>query len=187
MLWYTAEQGDFENHFLFGFILLTLLTTRLIWGFIGSETSRFSQFIKSPKILFKPPQPITIGHNPQAGYMVLILLSLLFLQIFSGLFASDDVFTEGPLYSFVSESFAEKMDNLHHSNFDLLLIFIGLHVIAALYHQLKGDGLIQGIFTGKNTLPKLQQQPQLFWRSSLIALTIWLVLFLLLYFTIDIT
>lgn len=195
LLWYSAEQADFELHFSCAFILLGLWLSRIIWGFFGSETSRFTHFIKSPIQLFKSFRtPLSktryltpsIGHNPIAGYMILALLISLGVQLFSGLFASDDVFSEGPLYMLVSESFAQKMDSLHHNNFDILLVFIGLHAIAAIVHVFNGDNVIKAILTGKKTVNKqtLNEKPKakLTFRSSWLPLVVWLGLASALYY-----
>ncbi|MDG2393342.1 MAG: cytochrome b/b6 domain-containing protein [Thalassotalea sp.] len=159
LLWYSAEQADFELHFLCGFVLLSLWLTRLVWGFIGSDSSRFINFIKSPFDVLNAWRDNTIskphiGHNPVGGYMVMALLIAIGLQVFTGLFASDDVFSEGPLYLAVSDSFASSMDSLHHLNFDILLVLVGLHALAGIFHVVRGDNVIKAIITGKKRTDK---------------------------------
>ena len=68
--------------------MLTLLLFRLVWGFIGSETARFRHFLVSPvKALqtlrgFRQRGPDTqVGHNPAGGWMVLVMLLLLGVQV----------------------------------------------------------------------------------------------------------
>ncbi len=175
-LWYSAEEANFELHFQCAFTLLGLWCSRIIWGLFGSDTSRFSHFIRSPLSIFKAWKDKTLskpypGHNPVAGYMVMALLITLGVQLFTGLFATDDVLAEGPLYYSFSESFAEKMDSLHHSNFDILLVLVIIHAIAGFAHVFKGDNVLKAIFTGKKALPAQTHQPKL--RSSWIALLIW--------------
>lgn len=177
LLWYSGSNADFELHFICAFILMGLWFTRVIWGFIGSSTSRFTHFIKSPLTVLMAWKNNTIaqphiGHNPIAGYMVLFLLLSLALQLFTGLFASDDVFAEGPLYVSVSGSFADKMDSLHHSNFDVLLILIVIHALAAMFHVLRGDNVIASIFTGKKRLVS-NEVPTI--KSAFIPLLVWAI------------
>ncbi|KZL25946.1 cytochrome b/b6 domain-containing protein [Pseudovibrio sp. WM33] len=64
-------------HFWFGYAVLALIAFRLIWGFIGSETARFSSFVYSPKTLFSyiaklPKRQASNwkGHNPLGGLFV---------------------------------------------------------------------------------------------------------------------
>ena len=52
------------------------------------------------------PKPSSLGHNPLGGYMVIVLLGSLVLQLSTGLFATDDIFTEGPLIYLVSSDTA---------------------------------------------------------------------------------
>ena len=67
-----------------GDALLALLLFRLLWGFFGSQTARFSRFLTSPRIavehlryaLLREPDR-QVGHNPAGGWMVLFLLALL--------------------------------------------------------------------------------------------------------------
>ncbi|WP_448211979.1 cytochrome b/b6 domain-containing protein [Colwellia sp. MEBiC06753] len=179
ILWYSGEQGDFDLHFLCGYLMLSLFIARIIWGLVGSDTSKFSHFLKSPitawQWLKRPHQPHT-GHNPLAGYMVLALIITLGLQLFSGLFATDDVLAEGPLIYWLSENFAETMDSLHHTNFNVLLGLIALHIIAAVVHSLKADNVIKAIFiTGKSTEAP---EHKLKFKSSLLPLAIWGAVFL---------
>ena len=37
-----------ELHFLSGYSIIALLLFRVAWGFVGSETARFSHFLKRP-------------------------------------------------------------------------------------------------------------------------------------------
>ena len=41
--------GDWmQLHFWSGYAILTLLLFRIVWGFVGSSTARFSNFLKGP-------------------------------------------------------------------------------------------------------------------------------------------
>lgn len=181
LLWYTGENAEFEWHFTCGFLLAGLWFTRLIWGFIGSDTSKFTHFLKTPIGVLKAWKNNSIatphtGHNPVGGYMVMFLLFCLGVQLFTGLFASDDVLAEGPLYMLVSESFAETMDSLHHKTFDVLLVLIGLHALAGILHMFRGDNVIAAIITGKKLTGKkpLQQNSELLtFKPAVFPLIMW--------------
>jgi cytochrome b len=49
-MWFTGEQGGdwLQYHIWSGEAIAALLLFRLIWGVMGSETARFSQFVKGP-------------------------------------------------------------------------------------------------------------------------------------------
>lgn len=152
LLWLSAENAEMQWHQVFSYLLMVLLIFRLLWGFIGSETSKFKAFLVGPtkviKYLKSTPKPVSLGHNPIGGYMVMALLAILSLQLATGLFATDEVFTEGPLYSVVDEDLALWLTWVHKVNFNLLLAFVSVHILAVLGYWLKGDNLIKPMLTG---------------------------------------
>ncbi len=174
-LWWTADAGEMDWHQVAAYSLMVLILFRVVWGFIGSDTARFSHFIKSPKVAINYVKTIKkqrhdVGHNPLGGYMVLAMILVLLVQLISGLFATDEVFTEGPLFSTVSEASAQLLTWLHKVNFNLLLVMIGMHVLAVIVHQLRGDKLVGAMVTGYKFLP--QEAESLTFSSSIKALTI---------------
>ena len=178
-LWYSAEQADFETHFTCGFIMIALWLTRLFWGVIGSTTSKFKHFIKSPVQVINAWRNNSIGkphigHNPVGGYMVIFLLFCLGLQLFSGLFASDDVLAEGPFYYAFSDNVVEYMDSIHSSNFDILLILVAIHALAGILHVLRGDNVIKTIFTGKKD--NIEPNSPVNLKSAVLPIVIWAIL-----------
>lgn len=150
-LWFTAEQGYLVVHQILAYALAALLLSRLVWGFIGSDTARFRHFLQSPAQLPRMwnKGKHGIGHQGLSGYMSVALMLLLLLQFVSGLMTTDDVLTEGPLYSKVSSDWSSLASWLHHNNFDLLLILIALHVAAALFHGVRKDGVLGAMVHGK--------------------------------------
>jgi len=48
-LWWTAEQGEFTWHMALGVVTLALLLFRVLWGFVGSSTARFDNFVRGPR------------------------------------------------------------------------------------------------------------------------------------------
>ncbi|GAA5217486.1 cytochrome b/b6 domain-containing protein [Corallincola platygyrae] len=151
-LWWTAEQGDMEWHLFLAYSLIALWSSRIVWGFVGSETARFSQFLRSPIEAFRylRGKPHTApGHNPAGGWMVVLLITLVAVQFGSGLFTSDDIFTEGPLYSAVSSDVSSLMGQVHEWNFDVLLGAVAMHLLAVAVYELKGHRLVVPMFSGK--------------------------------------
>ena len=55
--WLTESRGWMELHFLSGYSVIALLLFRIAWGFVGSETARFSHFVKRPDCGFAAPRP----------------------------------------------------------------------------------------------------------------------------------
>ena len=109
----TVEIGGnaMQIHELSGFVILSLLLFRVGWGFFGSRPSRFSDFVHGPKAvlsyvrgLLRNDTPPHFGHNPLGGWSIVAMLLALFVQAGTGLFANDDIMTEGPLYSWVNKA-----------------------------------------------------------------------------------
>ena len=167
--WTTAEIGGdaMIYHLWSGYTILTLLLFRLLWGCWGSTHARFSDFVRGPgaaigygRALLRGETPFYRGHNPLGGWMVILLLLVLSLQAGTGLFANDDIFIEGPLYPWVSKAGSDFLTRLHKLNFDLLLILIGLHLLAALFYFFgKHENLILPMLTGRKWLGPAFQQP----------------------------
>lgn len=151
----TYESDMMEWHMLNGYALLGVVTLRIIWGFIGTPNARFASFIKHPRVVFNyitswKNQRVPTGHNPLGGYAVLALLGALLLQGVTGLFATDDVLAEGPLYSSVSSSTAKFITFIHENNFWFLLLpLIGIHITAVIvYWRVKKVNLVRPMITG---------------------------------------
>jgi cytochrome b len=159
-LWWSADAGEMQYHQLLAYSLMILVVFRLCWGVVGSETARFSHFIRGPRTAIayvrqakRREAASHVGHNPLGGYMVIALLLLLVIQLVTGLFATDEVFTEGPFYSYVSGELAEGLTWLHKQNFDVMLVLIAVHILAVMVHGLLGDKLLPAMWHGKKQLP----------------------------------
>ena len=86
------SEDQVSIHVLAGYVVLGLIVFRVIWGFIGPEYAKFSQFVSGPRqvlgyikgIVTMSPKHY-LGHNPLGGWMVLMLLAILFVVTLSGL------------------------------------------------------------------------------------------------------
>lgn len=141
-------------HVQLGLALFTLLLWRLTWGVIGSETSLFRQFLRSPKDVItylKGKSAATVGHNPAGGWMVAALLTTLQLQCISGM-ALGGLFDTWP-YSdvWLNDNVFAGLEWLHLTLADLLPLLIALHVGAILFYKLRGKPLLKAMITGKQT------------------------------------
>jgi len=144
-------------HLRSGFAILALLLFRLVWGFAGSRTSRFSDFVKGPSAVLRyaatllcPDSPRFLGHNPMGGWSVMAMLLALLLQAVSGLFADDQIMTAGPLAGWVSGAVSEALTRLHRLNRWMLVGLVGLHLGAILFYLfIKGENLIKPMVTGR--------------------------------------
>ena len=144
-----------------GEALLALLLFRLLWGLFGSDTARFKRFIASPAAalrhlahLHRREVDTEIGHNAAGGWMVLVMILLLFGQTLTGIYVNNDIADEGPLTELMPAPIANLISDLHTILWDLLLAAIALHVLAILaYGAVKRQNLLRPMVTGRKRLP----------------------------------
>lgn len=160
--WWSAENGELRWHRMSGYTVLTLLLFRLYWGFAGSSTARFANFVRGPRAfvayarrLFERPSVPSIGHNPMGGWSVLALLAALLVQTGSGLFAVDtDGVESGPFAHFVSFHTGRTLAAVHGVSFNVLLGLVGLHIAFALFYLIyHRENLIAAMVNGRKRLP----------------------------------
>jgi len=156
-------------HLISGDTLLGALVFRVIWGIIGSDTARFRTFLHSPvaafrhlRSFFRREPDLQVGHNEAGGWMVVVLLLLLAVQVGSGLGANDDGATEGPLVRFISKDTSDLLSKIHGISFNVLAATVGLHVAAVLgYAVFKRQNLVRPMITGKKRLPAATRAPRM--------------------------
>jgi cytochrome b len=158
--WWTAETGRFDLHFLSGYTILALVIFRIAWGLVGSDTARFSQFLKGPGAalrhlahLRERAIPVEAGHNAAGGWMVLVLLLLLLTQATLGLFADDEVLSTGPLARRVDGAASALATSVHVRVFWVIVACAVLHVAAVALYRRLGRNLVRPMVTGMLEVP----------------------------------
>ena len=137
--------------------MLVAIVFRVLWGFFGGSTARFSQFVAPWKAfaylpsLLRIPDTKYLGHNPVGGVWIVAILAVCFLQACLGLYSSDEdrIVIEGPLASTVSNDTVESATHWHGVFFDAILWLVVLHLAAVfLYDVVKGHGLVPAMIRG---------------------------------------
>jgi cytochrome b len=157
---YITEEDFLDLHTWAGYLIMGLLAYRLVWGLIGPQYARFSDFVYAPgKVLqhlkdtlrFKAPR--YLGHNPAGGAMIIaLLLSLIFTTVTGvALLGADE--HAGPLAGLMAGSgewVEDALEEVHEffANFTLFLVFI--HVGGVLWESfVHGENLPRSMFTGR--------------------------------------
>lgn len=174
----SVKSNWMQVHYLSGYTMLTLLLFRLVWGFVGSETSRFGKFVRNPVAglahlaTFGKREPDReIGHNAAGGWAVLAMLLALAVQASTGLFAGDPIEGGGPFVDQVAGPTQKLLTRVHNINFNIILGLIALHIVAILaYAAIKRHDLVRPMVTGKKRLPANMRQPR--FASPLLAVLI---------------
>jgi cytochrome b len=156
---YLTEEDILSIHTLAGYVVLGLLSLRLVWGFIGPRYARFSDFtysISSIRNFLKDTLSFRarryLGHNPAGGAMILLLIISLLLTSFTGLAIYAVAEQAGPLAGILtnsSEFMEDALEETHEffANFTLFLVFIHIAgvIIESLLHR---ENLARSMVTG---------------------------------------
>jgi cytochrome b len=179
-LWVSAARGWMAVHYVCGVAALVLVAFRIVWGFLGSTTARFTDFAASPGRVFAYLRALRrgedsrhAGHNPAGGWMVLTFLLLILAQAALGLFANDEFDFKGPLAEFISGKRSDLLTRVHIFLFDAILVCTWLHVCAiAFYALVKRDNLVGPMLHGTKPFARVPSNLQLKFASTARALLV---------------
>lgn len=156
---YITEEDFLTIHSFAGYIILSLLLLRIVWGLIGSRHARFNDFIYSPhtikafiKDTFSFKAKRYLGHNPAGGAMIIFMLISLLITTATGLAVYGLEEQAGPLASLFTQKdslWGEIFEEVHEffANFTLLLIFI--HVVGVIVESLiHKENLVKSMIDG---------------------------------------
>jgi len=195
-LFITAEWGGSAMvwHFRFGFMVLTLLLFRLVWGLIGGHWSRWAQLPLHPAqvLAYLKGRLATdhwVGHNPMGSWSVLALLFMLALQVATGLISDDEISNTGPLSFWVPGRWVSWATSWHKDwGQSLIVLLLVLHLGALIWYRVKKKlSLVPAMLHGDKSLPQAatpsrDQAPQ-----RLLALVVFLLSALAVYGLVSIT
>ena len=198
--YFTARAGGdwMKFHFWSGYAILTLVLFRIAWGFVGSTTARFSDFVKGPAAAFAhlrdllgPGRPREAGHNPLGGAMVIVLLIAVLAQAIAGLFAADTDtgMVNGPLALVVADKWVDRATAFHRSWINVLLALVALHVVAVVVYLVwKRQNLARAMVSGRkpidDVVPPGQPAPRLVFASGRLAVSLLLAAAAIVYFIV---
>ena len=198
--YFTGRAGGdwMKFHFWSGYAILTLLLFRIVWGFVGSTTARFSNFVKGPSAAFHhiaelagADRPRGAGHNPLGGAMVVVLIFAVLAQVVAGLFTADTDtgMVNGPLTYLVADKWVESATAFHMYWVNVLLVLVGLHVLAAfVYLAWKRQNLIGAMIHGHKPLDDVvlhgATAPNLRFASGRLAISVLIVCAAIVYFIV---
>jgi cytochrome b len=134
-----------------GLAIVGLLVFRIVWGFVGSATARFTQFAPTPArvLAYLRGRWRGVGHNPLGALSVFALLALLSAQAATGLFGNDDIAFAGPLNHLVDDGLGSRVTGWHRLLADGLFVLLALHLLAIAFHVIvKRHRLIRPMITG---------------------------------------
>jgi cytochrome b len=133
---YLTEEELLIIHVWAGYLIFGLLLFRLVWGFIGNDYARFSNFLCSPfksvvyfKDIFALKTERYLGHNPAGAAMIVLLLVSLVMTSITGFAVYGAGQGVGPLAN-IMESGNEKLwEEVHEFFANLTLFLVFVHVV----------------------------------------------------------
>ena len=156
--WVSVSVGGnaMQIHLLSGYAVLTLVLFRILWGFVGGRHARFASFLRSPtaaiaylRTLRRNDAKSYLGHNPAGGWSVVLMLTVLLVQVATGLFSNDDISAQGPLAKLVGKALSDRITGIHHLNVKLLYVLIALHLSAVAYYFFhRRENLVKSMLDG---------------------------------------
>ncbi len=142
--WFSADEWD-RAHEVSGYAIAGLIAMRLVWGLIGTQHARFSDFVYRPSTVIAYLNDSVflrakrhIGHNPAGGAMVVALLASLAVAVGTGIISVSDRFWG-----------VEWVEEVHEVASYLTLGLVVAHVLgvvlASLQHR---ENLVRSMITG---------------------------------------
>lgn len=155
----TGKMGGtaMQYHEWSGVAILVLVLFRVLWGVLGGTQSRFATFVRGPRKVVDYARALAggkskryLGHNPLGAWSIIAMLAALAIQAGTGLFANDDIFTEGPLFQWVSKGTSDWLTRIHLINRNILIGLVALHIGAIVFYLVaKRENLILPMLTGR--------------------------------------
>jgi cytochrome b len=155
------EHGPYEKtlwnlHILSGYVLSAGLLTRILWGLVGPASARWRDLWhpalwKASLESLRLPDARRVGHDPVASLAYLFAYGVMGLMVVTGLGLAASEFQTGPLAGWLGGAtwLEDFLGEPHEAGFALMLGFIGLHMAALVFHQLRGERVAQSMLTGK--------------------------------------
>jgi len=167
---FTAERWP-ETHETIGYAIGAIIVLRLIWGFVGPQHARFSDFVRGPSAVRSYMVSLLalrgrryVGHSPAGGAMVVLLLVLITVVVSTGIVseqqreaaASQSVTATHPNEIPAARDANGEKENetlvgeIHEAAANLLLVFIPLHLLGVLLASVvHRENLVAAMFTGR--------------------------------------
>lgn len=141
----TGDESE-RVHIVAGYGIMALIAFRLLWGLVGSQHARFTDFVRGPASVLAYLRDTAsgrarryLGHNPAGGMMIVALLVMLAATGASGYMMTT------PTYWHV-----KWVEELHEVTANLTLGLVVLHVAGVLVSSFAHrENLILAMITGR--------------------------------------
>lgn len=160
----TSQAGMQQLHARIGYFLIGLITARLIWGVVGSRHARFSDFLYSPRAIFRHVQTILaghpqrhLGHDPAGGAMIVLMILMLTLILSAGMLLLGMLEFTGLLQTVrLDDPWVYLLRDVHVTLVNIFLLLIMLHIVGVILASIQQrENLLWSMISG-NKKPRAQ-------------------------------
>lgn len=157
-----VRYKKFPLHTYAGYLMLILITIRVIWGFIGSRAARFRTFLYDPhemwlylRLAFKGHAPYYFSHNPMGAAMVFFLLSALFINGVLGLLLYSSSQQLGPMRAMVPDTWEDHLYLIHEWLGHFVALAVIIHILGVIWAGwLHRENYVMAMLTGYRRMPR---------------------------------
>jgi cytochrome b len=156
----SGESETPKLHAWSGYIVGGLILFRLLWGLVGPQHARFTDFVFAPATILAYSREVLrgqahryLGHNPLGGAMIIALLVMLTLATVTGFALYGATEAAGPLAGMMrgtSQGAGEALEEVHEFFSTASLILVALHIggvlVSSLLHR---ENLVRAMITGR--------------------------------------
>jgi cytochrome b len=161
--WYLGKFGPgiMTLHFYSGYAIIALLSFRLVWGLFGAWPARFRDFIYGPRTVIRYLGGVAArkpsrwpGHNPIGAVSVFLLLGVLGLQAYTGLYTDpEDFINAGPLVAGAEGAKIGWATKMHQTLPPIILLLVLLHLGAIAFYKIwKRENLVPSMIHGRKVV-----------------------------------
>jgi cytochrome b len=156
---YVTGEDLLSLHVYAGYAVFALMLLRVLWGFMGTQHARFSDFVYRPSrviAFIKDTLALRarryLGHNPAGGTMILLMLVSLLLVSVSGFAVYGIENGAGPLAMLggSSESLEEAFEEGHEFFANFMVLLVVIHIAGVIAESLiHRESLVKAMLTGR--------------------------------------
>lgn len=157
-----VRYKKFPLHSYAGYLVLTLISIRIVWGFIGSRAARFRTFLYTPHeiwrylmLALKGHAPYYFSHNPMGAAMVFFLLTAVFINGILGLILYSSSQQLGPFGALFPDTWEDHLSLIHEWIGHFVALAVIVHVLGVIWAAwLHRENYVMAMLTGYRRMPR---------------------------------
>ncbi len=156
----------FPIHAYAGYLMLLLVSLRIVWGMLGSRAARFTSFWFTPTEVMDYTRRALHGHagyyvshNPMGSWMVYALLGMMLINGVLGLMLYSSGQELGPLGDMISADWEDQLKGLHKTLGHVTAALVAMHIAGVLWAaRAHRENYVLAMITGRKRVPRNVQE-----------------------------